>query len=98
MSKIGSTALVTAAVCFAIAVTTGLGAAPKARVLTMNVGDIASFPSDNFHCQALAATQVACGAKVAPGTVQVYYAPHQLEVIKFGKTLKKGQILLNIKR
>jgi hypothetical protein len=97
MLKIVLTAVVTAVACFAIAVTTGLGAG-TAKVLTMNIGDIASFPSDNFHCQALSKTQVACGAKVAPGTVQVYYAPHQLEVIKFGKSIKKGTILLNIKR
>jgi hypothetical protein len=97
MLKIVVTAVVTAVACFAIAATTGLGAG-NAKVLTMNIGDIASFPSDNFHCQALSKTQVACGAKVAPGTVQVYYAPHQLEVIKFGKSIKKGTILLNIKR
>jgi hypothetical protein len=96
MRRIVLTAVVTAAVCFGIAAATGLAA--KARVLNMKVGDIASFKSDNFHCQALTKSQVACGADVKPGSVQVYYAPHQLEVIKFGKTLKKGTILLNIKR
>ncbi len=96
MLKLGLTALVTAAICFAIVAATGLGASP--RVLTMQIGDIASFPVDNFHCQALTKAQVACGATVSPGSVQVYYGPHQLEVIKFGKTLKKGTILLNIKR
>jgi len=96
MLRVGLAALVSGAVCFAIAAVAGIAATP--RVLVMNVGDIASFPSDNFHCQALKGTQVACGAKVAPGTVQVYYAPHQLEVVKFGKSLAKGKILLNIKR
>jgi hypothetical protein len=96
MLKLALTALATAAACFAIAAATGLGASPK--VLTMQIGDIASFPSDNFHCQALTKAQVACGAKVAPGSVQVYYGRHQLEVIQFGKSLKKGTILLNVKR
>ena len=97
MLRIGLTAFVTAAVCFTITATTGV-AAGVAKVFNMHVGDIASFSADNFHCQAVTKTQVACGAKVAPGSVQVYYGPHQLEVIKFGKTLKQGTILLNIKR
>jgi hypothetical protein len=96
MLKLCLIALVTGALWFALSAVTGFGASPN--VVTMTVGQIASFPSDNFHCQAVSATQVACGAKVAPGTVQVYYAPHQLEVIKFGKTLAKGVILLNIRR
>jgi hypothetical protein len=97
MFRIGLTALVTAVVCFTIAAATGF-AAGAAKLYNMKVGDIASFTADNFHCQAVSKTQVACGAKVAPGSVQVYYAPHQLEVIKFGKTLSKGTVLLNVKR
>jgi hypothetical protein len=91
-------ALVTGALWFALSAVTGFGASPN--VVTMTVGQIASFPSDNFHGQAVSATQVACGAKVAPGTVQVqvYYTTHQLEVIKFGKTLARGTILLNVRR
>jgi hypothetical protein len=96
MGRIVLTAVVTAAVCFAIAAATGLAAKP--RVFKMKVGDVAALSSDNFHCQALAKTQVACGADVKPGSVQVYYAPHQLEVLKFGKTLTKASVLLNIKR
>ena len=97
MLRIGLTAVVTAALCFTIAAATGL-AAGAARVLTMQIGDIATYNPDNFHCQVLTKNQVACGAKLSPGSVQVYYGPHQLEVVRFGKTLKKGTILLNVKR
>jgi hypothetical protein len=97
MLRIACTALATAGVCFTITATTGL-AAGVAKVFNLKVGDIASFSADNFHCQAVTRTQVACGAKVAPGSVQVYYAPHQLEVVKFGKTLKQGTVLLNVRR
>ncbi len=96
MRRIALTAVATAALCFAVTAVTGFAA--QTRVLNMKIGDIASFSSDNFHCQALSKVQVACGAKVAPNSVQVYYAPHQLEVVKFGKTLKQGSVLLNIKR
>lgn len=97
MLRIGLTALGTAVACFTIVATTGL-AAGAGKQYNLKVGDIAAFPADNFHCQAVAKTQVACGAKVAPGSVQVYYAPHQLEVVQFGKTLSKGTVLLNVKR
>ena len=96
MLKICLITLATGALWFAFSAVTGLGASPA--VVNMSVNEIASFPSDNFHCQALSPTEVACGAKVAPGTVQVYYAPHQLEVVQFGKTLAKGVILLNLRR
>jgi len=87
----------TAACCFATAAATGLGAA-SGRVFTLQVGDVASFPSDNFHCQAVTKTQVACGAKLAGNSVQVYYARHQLEVLKFNANLTKAEILLNLSR
>jgi hypothetical protein len=97
MLRLALTALVTATLCFTITATTGL-AGGSAKVFNMKVGDVAALDTANFHCQVVTKTQIACGAKVAPGSVQVYYAPHQLEVIKFGQTLKKGQLLLNIKR
>jgi hypothetical protein len=96
MFKLGLTAAVTAAVSFAIAAATGLGAG-EAKVISMKVGDITTLASDNFHCQAITKTQVACGAKLAPKSVQVYYAPHQLEVLQF-MTATKADVLLNIKR
>ncbi len=96
MFKLGLTAALTAAVCFSIVAATGLGAG-KAKVITIKVGDIATLPSDNFHCQVITKTQVACGAKVAPNSIQVYYAPHQLEVLQF-KSPTKATVLLNIKR
>jgi hypothetical protein len=97
MLKIGLTALVTAALCFTVAAATGFGATP-ARLFTMKVGDIASLPSDNFHCQAITTIEVACGAKVAPNTIQVYYAPHEIAVLKFNKTLKKATTLYSVDR
>ena len=97
MLRIGLTAVVTAALCFTITVATGLAGGAD-RVINLKIGDIAAYTPDNFHCQVVAKNQVGCGAKITPGSVQVYYAPHQLEVIKFGATLKKGTILLNVKR
>lgn len=96
MFKLGLTAAVTAAVCFSVAAATGLGAG-KPKVIAIKVGDITTLPSDNFHCQVITKTQVACGAKVTPGSVQVYFAPHQLEVLQF-KSATKANVLLNIKR
>jgi hypothetical protein len=98
MFKLGLIAALTAAVCFSIASATGLGAGSvKAKVITIKVGDITTLPSDNFHCQVITKTQVACGAKLGPKSIQVYYAPHQLEVLQF-KTATKAAVLLNIKR
>ena len=96
MPKLALTALVTAAVCFAIAAATGLGAGPK--VLTMTAGEIISLPSDNFHCQAVTKTQVACGANSLPNSVQVYFSPHQLDVLKFNKAGSKAAIIFSSKR
>jgi hypothetical protein len=96
MLKITLTAAVTAAVCFAIAAATGLGAAPK--VLTMKVHGIISLKSNNFQCQALTTTEVACGANGLPNSVQVYFGPHALAVLKFDKTGKKATQLFGVKR
>ena len=96
MLKPALTALCTAAACFAIAAATGLSAAPK--LVDMQPGEIISLKSDNFHCQVLSATQVACGANSLPDSVQVYFAPHQVAVRKFDKTGKKASIVLQAKR
>jgi hypothetical protein len=96
MLKLALTALTTAAVCFAIAAATGLGAQPK--VITMKPGAIITLASDNFHCQALTTTQVACGANTLSNSVQVYFAPHQLAVVKFDKAGKKASLLAQVKR
>lgn len=96
MLKLALTALGTAAACFAIAAANGLGAAPK--VLNMQPGEIITLKSDNFHCQVLSATQVACGANSLPNSVQVYFAPHQVAVLKFDKMGKKASIVLQAKR
>ncbi len=41
---------------------------------------------------------MACGANSLKGSIQVYFAPHQLAVIKFDKTGKKFTQLFGIKR
>lgn len=96
MLKYALTAALTASCCLAVTAATGLGAGTS-TVYTLKVGDIASFPSDNFHCQAITTAEVACGAKLAPNSIQVYYAPHQLEVLKF-LSPSKAEVLLNLKR
>lgn len=97
MLKLALTAALTTACCAAISAATGLGAAAP-KVLTMKLGEIISFRSDDFHCQALTATQVACGANSLPNSVQVYFAPHQLAVVRFDKAGKKGTIKYAVKR
>jgi hypothetical protein len=95
MLKIGLTAAVTAACCFAIAAATGFGAPP---VLNLTLRGIITLKSDNFHCQALTTTQVACGANALGNSTQVYFSPHALAVVKFDKTGTKGTIVFNAKR
>jgi hypothetical protein len=97
MLKIGLTASLTAACCFAIAAATGLGAAAP-PVLTIKLHEVITLKSDNFHCQALTTTQVACGANALANSTQVYFAPHELAVVKFNKTGKTGTILFSAKR
>jgi hypothetical protein len=97
MLKIGLTAAITAACCFAIAAATGLGAAPP-LVLNMKLHEIITLKSDNFHCQALTTTQVACGANALADSTQVYFATHALAVVKFDKTGKKGAIVFSARR
>ncbi len=97
MLKLGVTALLTAAVCFAIAAASGLGAS-SAKVINLETGQIVTLKSGNFHCQVLKATEVACGANSLKGSIQVYFAPHQLAVIRFDKTGKKFTQLYGIKR
>jgi hypothetical protein len=96
MLKTILTAVVTAAVC------TGAGAAATAaHVFNLHVGDFAAIKSIDFHCQVLTKTQVACGGYQLPNSLQVYYSPTQVAVVKFG-TPKNGKItrtiLLNQKR
>jgi hypothetical protein len=96
MLKTTLTVLVTAAVCAATGV-----AATATRVFNMKVGDFAAIKSIDFHCQVLTKAEVACGGYKIPNSVQVYYSPTQVAVVRFG-TPKNGkisrQILLNMKR
>ena len=86
MLKTILTALITAAAC------AGAGAAATAaHVFNMGVGDIAAIKSADFHCQVLTKTEVACGGYTIPNSVQVYYTPTQLKVVKFGAP-KNGKI------
>jgi hypothetical protein len=97
MLKIGLTAAITAACCFAVAATTGLGAAAP-TVLQMKLNEVITLGPDNFHCQELKTTQVACGANSLAGSTQVYFAPHALAVLAFDKTGKKASVVYTSKR
>jgi len=96
MLKTVLTVLATAAVCAG-----GGAAAIAGHVFNMRVGDIAAIKSIDFHCQVLTKAEVACGGYAIPNSVQVYYSPTQVAVVKFG-TPKNGKIgrtiLLNQKR
>ena len=64
----------------------------------MKLNQVIYLQSNNFHCQALTKTQVACGANSLPNSVQVYFTPHQLVVLKFDKTGKKAKPIYAVKR
>jgi hypothetical protein len=97
MPKTALTALLTAAATVAVLAATGLGAsAPPA--LNMKLNQVIYLQSNNFHCQALTKTQVACGANTLPNSVQVYFTPHQLVVLRFDKTGKKAKPIYAVKR
>jgi hypothetical protein len=97
MLKLALTALVTAAVTIAAVAATGLGAGVPPAV-NMKINQVIYLKSDNFHCQAISKAQVACGANTLPNSVQVYFAPHQVAVLKFDKTGKKASLLYGVKR
>jgi hypothetical protein len=95
--KIAPIALTTAAACVGIAAATGLGAAAP-PALNMKVRQVIYLKSGNFHCQALTRTEIACGANSIPGSVQVYFTPHEVAVLKFTKTGKNAKIIYATKR
>jgi hypothetical protein len=95
--KTFATALVTAAVCLAIAATTGF-ARPSGHQYNLKVGDRSVFTSDNLQCQVLAKAQVVCGALKVTNGIHVYYSPTRIEVVKIGATTQKGTVLFNVKR
>jgi hypothetical protein len=97
MLKIALTAVVTAAASFALAAGTGLARMGGHRY-SLKVGDRATFPGLDFQCQAVSKVEAACGSIKIPNSTQVYYSPKQLAVVKFGSTLKKGTILLQVNR
>ena len=97
MLKLALTALVTAAVTVAALAAGGLGASSP-PALNMKIKQVIFLKSDNFHCQALTKTQVACGANTLPNSIQVYFAPHQVVVLKFDKTGKKAKAVYAAKR
>ena len=87
----------TAACCFGIAAATGLGAS-STKIVTLKVGEVASFAPDNFDCQVITSQQVACGTRLEPNAVLTYFAPHELEVIKLPPSGNKAEILFAAKR
>jgi len=97
MLKLALTAVVTAAVTVAALAASGLGASgPPA--LNMKLGQVIFLKSDNFHCQALTATQVACGANTLPNSTQVYFTPTRVVVLKFDRTGKHPKAIFAAKR
>jgi hypothetical protein len=97
MLKLGLTALAAAAATVAAVAATGLGAAAP-PALDMKLGQVIYLKSDNFHCQALTKSQVACGANTLPNSIQVYFAPHQVVVLQFDGTGKKAKAVYAVKR
>jgi hypothetical protein len=99
MLKTSLTVLVTATVCFAIAAATGLASGDRsAKVVNLQVGDTVIQASNNFHCQVLTKSQIACGGKTLKNAVSVYYQPHQLNVVQFNAAGTKATSLFAIKR
>ena len=99
MLKTSLTVLVTAAVCFGIAAASGFASSDRsARTINLKVGDTVIQASNNFHCQVLSKTQIACGGKKLAGQVSVYYSPTQLNVVKFNKAGTKATSIFGIKR
>jgi hypothetical protein len=97
MLKLALTALLTAAATVAALAAGGLGAsAPPA--LNMKLNEVIYLKSDNFHCQALTKSQVACGANSLPSSTQVYFTPHKLVVLQFDKSGKKAKAIFATKR
>ena len=97
MLKLALTALAAAAATVAAVTATGFGASvPPA--LNMKLDQVIYLKSDNFHCQALTKVQVACGANTLPNSIQVYFTPHQVVVLKFDKTGKKAKAIYATKR
>jgi len=97
MLKTTMTVLMTAAVCFAVAAATGF-AQGSARVVNLKVGDTVVQATNNFHCQVLSKSQIACGGKTLKGAISVYYAPHQVNVVRFNNAGTKATVLFSIKR
>jgi hypothetical protein len=97
MLKLALTALATAALCFGGMAAAGF-ARGSAHSYTLAVGDRAVFPGLNFQCQAVSKVEAACGGATIKNSTQVYYSPKQLAVVKFGKTLSKGTVILQVKR
>jgi hypothetical protein len=97
MLKLALTALAAAAATVAAVAATGLGAAAP-RALNMKINQVIYLKSDNFHCQALAKAQVACGSNTLPNSIQVYFTPHQVVVLQFDKSGKKAKPIYATKR
>jgi hypothetical protein len=97
MLKLALTAMLTAATTVAALAAGGLGAsAPPA--LNMKLDQVIYLKSDNFHCQALTKSQVACGANTLPNSIQVYFTPHQMVVLQLDRSGKKAKAIYATKR
>jgi hypothetical protein len=90
MLKLALTALLGAAATVAVPAA-GVLRASAPPALNMKLNQVIYLKSDNFHCQALTKSQVACGANTLPNSIQVYFTPHQVVVLKFDRTGKKAK-------
>ena len=97
MLKLALTAVLAAAATVAALAATGLGASRPAP-LAMKINQVIYLNSNNFHCQALKKTQVACGANTLASSIQVYFTPHQVVVLKFDKNGKNPKAVYAAKR
>lgn len=101
MLKYALTVIATAACCFAIAATTGLGAT-TAKHYVLTAGSETALPSDNLYCDVLKTTEVGCGSKLAVGAVLAYFSPTEIDIVKFTNVSAKGaptaELLYDTKR
>jgi hypothetical protein len=99
MLKTSLAVLVTATVCFAIAAATGLASGNRSsKTITLKVGDRIVQASNNFNCQVLSKTQVACGGKQFAGQIVVYYEPKTIRVLRVNKAGTNATVLYKVAR
>src|SRR5262245_27015973 len=97
MLKTTLTVLTTAAVCFAIAATTGF-AAHSRRTIQMEVGDVLVLKAGNIQCQAVSKSSLACGPSMLSNAKRVYFTPHEVSVVSYNRAGTKYSVIYSAKR